>query len=121
MVRWRDSSGFSLVEIAIVLVVVAILGSILYAYFGSTTKTVEIIQQEKPLSHARLVADQATLGSIRTALQVYYAQNGRYPETKEAVATLMIPQPSFQCTGNDYTYDPGTGQVGMLIDDASRC
>jgi len=121
MERWGGSRGFSLVEIAIVLVVLAIVGSILYAYIGSTTKTIETIQQEKPLSQARLVADRATLASIRTALQIYYAQNGKWPEDKDAVGALLIPRPNFQCTGNDYTYDPASGQVGMLIDDASSC
>ncbi len=121
MGRRGGSRGFSLVEIAIVLVVVAIIGSILYAYIGSTTKTIETIQQEKPLSQARLVADRATVASIRTALQIYYAQNGKWPEDKDAVSALMIPRPNFQCTGNDYSYDSGTGQVGLLIDDAARC
>jgi prepilin-type N-terminal cleavage/methylation domain-containing protein len=121
MGRGADSRGFSLIEIAIVLVVLAIIGSILYAYLGSTAKTIETLQQEKPLSQARLLADRATLASIRTALQIYYASNGRYPENKDAVGALMIPQPNFQCTGNDYSYDPTSGSVGLLIDDPSQC
>jgi prepilin-type N-terminal cleavage/methylation domain-containing protein len=116
-----DVRGFSLVEIAVVLVVLAIVGSVLYAYLGSTSKTLEIIQQEKPLSHARLVADRATLTSIRTALQIYYGSNFKYPESKEAVAALLSPPPNFQCTGNDYTYDSATGTVTLVIDDAARC
>jgi hypothetical protein len=117
----RDARGLGLVEIAIVLVVLAIVGSVLYAYLGSTAKTVEIIQQEKPLSQARMVADKATLASIRTALQIYYGQNGAYPPSKDAVAALLSPAPNFQCTGNDYTYDPASGQVGLVIDDPARC
>jgi prepilin-type N-terminal cleavage/methylation domain-containing protein len=117
----QGSRGFSLVEIAIVLVVLAIVGSILYAYLGSTSKTLETIQREKPLSQARLVADRATLTSIRTALQIYYGQNGQWPASKEAVASLLHPAPNFQCTGNDYTYDPATGQIGLLIDDPAQC
>jgi prepilin-type N-terminal cleavage/methylation domain-containing protein len=117
----RETRGFSLVEIAIVLVVVAIVGSVLYAYLGSTSKTLEVIQQEKPLSQARLTADRATVMSIRTALGVYHASNGRWPESKEAVAGLLSPPPNFQCEGNDYSYDPATGQVTLLIDDLSRC
>jgi len=37
------------------------------------------------------------------------------------VAALLTPPPNFQCEGNDYNYDPATGQVTLLIDDFSRC
>jgi prepilin-type N-terminal cleavage/methylation domain-containing protein len=121
MRRIVDAHGFSLVEIAIVLVVLAIVGSILYQYFGSTAKTLEQVQEQRPLSHARFTADKATVQSIRAALQIYYAQNGKWPESKEAVNGLLHPPPNFQCAGNDYTYDPGSGQVGLTIDDSSRC
>ncbi len=117
----RDEHGFSLVEIAIVLVVLAIVGAILYAYLASTTKTLETIQEQRPLSHARLTADRATLDAIRSSLQIYYAQSGRWPASKEAVAELLNPAPAFQCEGNDYQYDPATGQVSLVIDDPSRC
>ncbi|MGH7265551.1 MAG: type II secretion system protein [Candidatus Rokuibacteriota bacterium] len=116
-----DARGFSLVEIALVLVVLAIVGSVLYAYLGSSTKTLEQVQQEKPLSRARLTADQATLAAIRSSLNVYYAQNGAWPASKEAVAALLSPAPSFQCEANDYQYDPGSGQVTLAIDDPARC
>ena len=117
----REARGFSLVEIAIVLVVLAIVGSVLYAYLGSTSKTLDVIQREKPLSQARLTADRATLVSIRTALNVYYGSNGQWPASKEAVAGLLNPPPNFQCEGNDYSYDSATGQVSLLIDDSARC
>jgi len=117
----RGRRGFSLVEIAIVLVVLAIVGSILYAYLGSTSKTLEKLQEERPLSQARLTADRATLVSIRTALNVYYGLNSTWPPSKEAVAALLSPPPNFQCEGNDYNYDQATGQVSLVIDDLSRC
>ncbi len=117
----RTPAGFSLVEIAITLVVVAIVGAVLYWYIGSTTKTLEKVQQERPLSQARLTADRATVAAIRGSLQIYYAQNGQWPASKEAVSALLHPQPNFQCEGNDYDYDPATGQVTLLIDDAARC
>lgn len=119
--RRRGARGISLVEIAIMLVVLAIVGALLYAYLGSTTKTLETVQKERPLSQARLTADRATLTAIRSSLQIYYAQNGRWPASKEAVAELLTPGPAFQCEGNDYDYDPATGQVTLLIDDPSRC
>jgi prepilin-type N-terminal cleavage/methylation domain-containing protein len=117
----RGQAGFGLVEILVVLVVVAVAGAVLYGYLVSTTKTVETIQQQKPLSSARLAADRATVVSIRTSLQLYYAQHAAYPPTKEAVAALLNPPPSFQCQGNDFRYDPASGQVTLLIEDADSC
>jgi prepilin-type N-terminal cleavage/methylation domain-containing protein len=114
-------SGFGLVEILVVAVILAVVGTFLYQYFLSTTQTVETIQQQKPLSAARLAADRATVASIRTSLQLYYGQHGVYPASKEAVATLLNPAPSFQCDGNDYRYEPASGQVTLVIDDAARC
>jgi len=117
----RDQRGFSLVEIALVVVVLLIVGAVLYAYIGSTTKTLETIKEERPLSQARLTADRATLTAIRSTLQIYYGQNGRWPPSKEAVMALLNPPPSFQCAGNDFSYDAASGQITLLIDDASRC
>jgi hypothetical protein len=113
--------GIGLVEIAIVLVVVAIVGAVLYAYLGSTAKTLETLREEKPLSGARLTADRATLAAIRSTLVVYYGQNGAWPSTKDAVMGLLNPPPRFQCGGNDFTYDPASGQVTLTIDELARC
>jgi prepilin-type N-terminal cleavage/methylation domain-containing protein len=117
----RGQSGFGLVEILVVAVILAAIGAFLYQYFVSTTKTVETIQQQKPMSAARLAADRATVAAIRTSLQLYFGQHGAYPPSKDVVATLLNPPPSFQCEGNDYRYEPATGQVTLVIDDANRC
>lgn len=117
----RGQSGFGLVEILVVAVILAVAGAFLYQYFVSTTKTIETIQQQKPMSAARLAADRATVAAIRTSLQLYFAEHGAYPPSKDVVATLLNPAPSFQCEGNDYRYEPATGLVTLVIDDASRC
>lgn len=114
-------SGFGLVEVLVVAVVLVVIGGLLYQYFVSTTKTVETIQQQKPMSAARLAADRATVAAIRTSLQLYFGQHGGYPPSKEVVATLLNPPPSFQCEGNDYRYEPATGLVTLVIDDPARC
>ena len=117
----RNQRGLGLVEIALVLVVLAIVGAVLYNYVASTTKTLGTVQEQKPLSAARHTADRATLAAIRSAIQVRYAQAGQWPASKEEVATLLNPPPSFQCAGNDYTYDPASGGVALVIDDPARC
>jgi prepilin-type N-terminal cleavage/methylation domain-containing protein len=117
----HPQSGFGLVEILVVAVILAVVGAFLYQYFVSTTKTVETIQQQRPMSAARLAADRATVAAIRTSLQLYFGQHGGYPPSKDVVATLLNPPPSFQCEGNDYRYEPATGLVTLVIDDADRC
>jgi prepilin-type N-terminal cleavage/methylation domain-containing protein len=117
----RGQAGFGLVEILVVVVIVAIAGAFLYQYFLSTTRTVETIQQQKPMSAARLAADRATVAAIRTSLTLYFAQHGGYPPSKDVVASLLNPPPAFQCEGNDYRYEPSTGLVTLVIDDVNRC
>jgi prepilin-type N-terminal cleavage/methylation domain-containing protein len=117
----RGQSGFGLVEILVVVVILAVAGAFLYQYFLSTTKTVETIQQQKPMSAARLAADRATVAAIRTSLQLYFGQHGGYPPSKDVVTTLLNPPPAFQCEGNDFRYDPATGGVTLVIDDVNRC
>jgi hypothetical protein len=105
----------------VVAVIVALVGTALYSYLGSTARTLQGVQQQRPLSAARLTADRATVTALRTSLQLYYAQHGAYPATKDAVAALLTPAPSFQCEGNDFRYDPVTGTVSLLVDDPASC
>ena len=114
-------AGFGLPEMLVVVLVLAVAGGFLYQYLGLTTKTVETVRQQKPMSAVRLAADRATVAAIRTSLQLYFGQHGRYPPSKDVVATLLNPPPSFQCEGNDYRYEAATGLVTLVIDDAARC
>jgi prepilin-type N-terminal cleavage/methylation domain-containing protein len=119
--RWGHR-GLSLVEVVLVLLVVAVAGAGLYAYLGETKKSLDTLKTERPINHARLAADLATLAGIRNQLDVYYASHGQWPQSREAVASLLRPAPGFQCAGNDYTYDPATGAVGLVnMDDPGRC
>ena len=116
-----DQRGFGFIEIVIVLAVVAVAGYLLFQYFGSTAKTVEKLQEERPIAHAKLAADQATLDAIKSMVQVYQAQNGRWPADKGAVLGLLASPPKFQCAGNDVEYDPATGALSLAITDDARC
>ena len=116
-----DQRGFGFIEIVIVLAVVAVAGYLLLQYFGSTAKTVEKFQEERPIAHAKLAADRATLDAIKGMVQVYQAQNGRWPADKAAVVGLLQSPPRFQCPGNDIEYDPATGALRLTITDAGRC
>lgn len=116
-----DRRGIGLIEILLVLAIVAVAGFLLMRYVGSTATTVEKLQEEKPLAHARLTADQATLTSIQTLVRAYQAQHGQWPADKVAVLALAAGPPRFQCAGNDVEYDPASGSLQLVITDPGRC
>ena len=113
--------GFGYIEIVIVLAVVAVAGYLLMQYFTSTAKTVEKMQQDRPLARAKFAADQATLTSVQGLVRTYQAEKGQNPPDKTAVVSLLASPPRFQCSGNDFEYDPATGALGLTINDDSRC
>jgi len=113
--------GFGLIEILIVLVVVALAGTLLYKYMLSTTRTVETMNEQRPLAGAKLAADVATLGTIRTTLEAYRSEHGGPPADKAALLALLPAAPRFQCTGNDFHYDASGGTLSLLINDPGAC
>ena len=117
-----NQRGLGLIEIAVVLVVVAVAGALVYKYVGSTAKTVEKFQEERPLAHARLAADQATLAALVGALRTYQAMHeGKWPPDKSAVVALLAGPPRFQCAGGDFDYDAASGAVRLTVTDPARC
>ena len=119
--RGADERGMGLIEIAVVLVVIAIAGFLFAQYFGSTARTVEKLQEERPLPHARLASDRATLATVAGLVRSYQAQHEKWPPDKATVLGLLAGPPRCQCTANDIDYDPATGSVRLLVDDVTRC
>jgi prepilin-type N-terminal cleavage/methylation domain-containing protein len=114
--------GFGLVEILLALAIVSVLMMVVYnTYLAPTQKALERFQAERPLSQARLATDQATLLALRSAAQLYRAQNGQWPASKEILVGLVQPPPQLQCGGNDLAYDPATGQITLLVNEPGRC
>src|SRR5438552_18704362 len=100
--------GFGFIEIVIVVAVVAVAGFLIMQYFTSTAKTVEKLQQERPLDRTRLAAEQATLASEQGLVRNYQAEKGQWPADKAAVLRVLVEAPRLQCAGNDYDYQPAT-------------
>ena len=119
--RRTDAHGFGLIEILLVLVIVAFAGFLFVRYLGSTARTVEKIQEEHPLTNARLAADQATLASVQDMVRAYQAQHSQWPPDKAAVLALLQAPPRFQCAGNDFEYDAAGGTLRLLVTDSARC
>ena len=119
--RRLDERGMGLIEVAIVLVVIAVAGFLFVRYMGSTATTVQKLQEERPLAHTRLAADRATLATLTGLVRTYQAQHDKWPADKAAVLGLLAGPARFQCTGNDVEYDPATGSLRLLVEDAARC
>lgn len=95
----NDHRGFTLVELMITVVIVGILAAIAIPLYQANVK------------RAKAAEADAALGSIRTALRVYYAENGAYPVKTSAtrVDSIGIDINSSDLTGkyfsiSNYTY-----------------
>ena len=113
--------GFGLIETLIVVAVVAVAGYLLMQYVGSTARTVETLQKDRPIDRARLAADRATLTALQGLVRSYQAEKGHWPPDKATVAGLLAAPPAFRCTGNDFDYDPASGTLSLTITDDARC
>jgi general secretion pathway protein G len=75
--RRRRSTGFTLVEVLVVIVILGILAALVVP---------RII--ERP-DEARAVAARADIASIMQALKLYRLDNQRYPSTEQGLAALV--------------------------------
>ena len=113
--------GFSVVELLIVLIVLALAGMLALNYFRATEQTMKALTEQAPLAQSRLAADLATAAALRQAVNIYASREGKFPPDKAAVDALVHPPPTFQCPGNTYTYDPVSGRVTLAMNDPASC
>ncbi|MCF7826834.1 MAG: prepilin-type N-terminal cleavage/methylation domain-containing protein [Candidatus Marinimicrobia bacterium] len=72
----NKNSGFSLVELMIVIVIIGVLAAVAVPIYNNN------------VMKAKMSEADAALGSIRTQLRVYYGENGTYPTEASAVAVV---------------------------------
>ena len=82
----RTSSGFTIVELLIVIVVIGILAAIVIVSYNGVT------------NRAKDTERSAELSSIQKALELYYTDNGGYPRCPSGSGPNLAP----------YTYTTGT-------------
>ncbi|MEA3287329.1 MAG: prepilin-type N-terminal cleavage/methylation domain-containing protein [Candidatus Marinimicrobia bacterium] len=68
----RKNSGFSLVELMIVIVIIGVLAAVAVPIYNNN------------VTKAKMSESDASLGSIRTQLRVFYGENGEYPTVSPA-------------------------------------
>lgn len=104
---FQNQRGFTLVELMIVIVIVGILAAVAVPIYQGNVKK------------AKMSECDATLGTIRTALRVYYAEHGKYPTANDEPVTNLsssldlsasdltgkyFPAHVYKLTSSDSTY-----------------
>ncbi|MFQ5825692.1 MAG: type IV pilin protein [bacterium] len=96
---FHERRGFTLVELMITVVIVGILAAVAIPIYQAQVK------------RAKASEADAALGTIRTALRVYYAENGAYPVKSSAtrVDSIGVDINASDLTGkyfsiSNYTY-----------------
>jgi general secretion pathway protein G len=75
--RRDDKDGFTLVELMVVLVIIALLA------------TIVIINVMPAAEHAKTTAAQASVRTLEQAIDMYNLDNRRYPTTREGLQALL--------------------------------
>lgn len=75
----NNQRGFTLVELMIVIVIVGILAAVAVPIYQANVKK------------AKMSECDAALGTIRTALRVYYAANSHYPNVTAGTQVTLVP------------------------------
>ena len=95
-------SGFTIIELLIVIVVIGILAGLVLNAFGNI--------QER----ARDTERQNDINTIHTQLELYYTDNSSYPAALSDVTTLNEEANTAPNSGETYTFTPSQ-------DDGSAC
>ena len=111
--RVARNRAFSLIELLLVLVILAVLAAVVVPKFTNRTE------------QARITAAKTDISMLETALDTFEVDNGRYPSTEEGLQALLtqpanapnwknpyIKRPPLDPWGNQYVYRyPGTNNA----------
>jgi type II secretory pathway pseudopilin PulG len=97
----REDAGVTLIELVIIVVIIAIIAAISVALYQDIVKK------------SKLAADESIVGSLRSAVAIYYANtNGLFPADLASVEALVTPAPVFNCSVPP-DYDPSNGKLTL--------
>lgn len=89
--RRSSAAAFTLIELLLVLVILAILAAVVVPKFTGRTE------------QARQGAAKADISSMKTALEAFETDNGRYPTGEEGL-TALVEKPSGDLPGWKHSY-----------------
>jgi prepilin-type N-terminal cleavage/methylation domain-containing protein len=105
----RSERGMTLVELMVVVAIIAIIAAIAITLYQDVQKK------------AKLAADAGTIAALRSAVAIYYGKhNGNFPSSGD-LNSLVVPSPTFQCTGNTYSLFAGNGKISFSTNDIDDC
>lgn len=107
VMKTQLQKGFTLVELLIVVIILAILAAIVVPQFASTT------------DDAKMASLDSTLANVRAAIQLYYQQHGKYPAA--ALATgATCPNSGTPGTGAATSQDAFLSQMVNYTNSAGQ-
>jgi general secretion pathway protein G len=98
ILKTQLQKGFTLVELLIVVIILAILAAIVVPQFTSST------------DDAKVASMDSTLANVRAAIQLYYQQHGKYPGAAAATGATC-PSSGTAGTGGANTEDAFLSQM----------
>jgi len=101
----KQAKGFTLVELLIVVIILAILAAIIVPQFSAST------------NDAKAAALQSNLANMRSAIEFYYQEHGEYPGEKIATGGTCPAGSSPPAAGAAGTQDALIAQLSLYTND----
>ncbi len=109
--RARSERGFTLIELVIVIGIIGVLAGIAVPRYTNS------------VADARKTADRMTARVVQTAIDLYFAQNGSFPDATTLddlygvliTAKCLRDEPDFQTEGITVAYDATEGLFTVTI------
>ena len=97
----RRRSGFTLIDLMIVIVILGVLAAIVMPLVSHHLDT------------AQQAAAEATLSTVEKSIELYWIQNNEYPTSLNAL-TFQTNKPLKLPAGYSFDYDETTGAVALV-------
>jgi len=101
---WKSEKGFTLVELMIVIIILAVLTGIAVPSYMALR------------NRARESATESEMKNIATALELHQADIESYPAAIGSIAPYMNPIPAKDDWGTDYLYTPDATGSSYTLD-----